>query len=146
MKTFTAVLLAVIFLASVSAMTVQEQRQMMIGVATDCKSKTGANDNDLSLLILKKPMTTHEGKCLMFCIMEGMGVMDAATRTLKKDEFIEYISIPAKGDQALIGKLSAIAEKCALITDDDSCEMAFKSAACIKTAMAAQKIKTDIGI
>lgn len=78
--------------------------------------------------------------------MEGMGVMDAETRTLKKDEFIEYISIPAKGDQTLIGKLSEIAEKCASITDTDSCEMAFKAAACIKAAMAAQKIKTDIGI
>ena len=72
--------------------------------------------------------------------------MDASTRTLKKNEFVEYISVPAKGDQALIAKLSDIAEKCALVTDDDSCEMAFKCAACVKSAMSAQKIKTDIGI
>ena len=78
--------------------------------------------------------------------MEGMGAIDGPTRALKKDEFIEYISVPAKGDQAIIAKLSEIAEKCAAVTDPDSCEMAAKAVACIRSGMAAQKIKTDIGI
>lgn len=41
-------------------------------------------------------MTTKEGKCLTFCIMTGVGIVDEDTRKLKKDEFVDYVKVPTK--------------------------------------------------
>lgn len=75
-----------------------------------------------------------------------MGLIDGPSRTLKIDEFKDYVSVPAKGNADIISKLTSIAQECSSITDPDNCEMAAKCAACLKAGMAANKIKTDIGI
>jgi hypothetical protein len=96
------------------------------------------------MLILKKPMTTKEGKCLTACIMEGMGIIEGLK--LNEKNFIEFISVAAKNDATIIQKMKDIAAVCSEISDADQCEMVAKSSACLKKGIAEKKIKVDFGI
>jgi hypothetical protein len=91
-------------------------------------------------------MTTKEGKCLIACIMESMGIVDGEKLKMNLDGFIEFISVPAKNDAGIIKKMTEIAKKCEEVSDPDKCEMAVKATSCVKKEMLAAKIKIDIGV
>lgn len=59
----------------VNSMTMAEQKQMLMGVAMECKASENASDDDLGKLVEKKTQDTKEGKCLLACIMEQMDVV-----------------------------------------------------------------------
>lgn len=59
----------------VNSMNAAEQKQMLMGIAQECKTTEDASDDDLGKLVEKKPPTTKEGKCLFACIMEQMDIV-----------------------------------------------------------------------
>lgn len=67
-----AVLMATVY---VDAMTLAEQKQMLMGIAQECKISEDASDDDMGRLLEKKAPETKEGKCLFACIMEQMDVV-----------------------------------------------------------------------
>ncbi|KAG5669160.1 hypothetical protein PVAND_017055 [Polypedilum vanderplanki] len=133
-----------IFIACSSAVTIQEQRQQMIAIATDCKTSTGASDTDLTMLVLKKPIATKEGKCLLACIMETKKLIDGTK--LNEKNFSDFVSIAAKNDVEITKKVTEIALECAKTDETDKCEMVAKFSPCLKKGMTTNKIKVDIGI
>ncbi|KAG5669158.1 hypothetical protein PVAND_017053 [Polypedilum vanderplanki] len=142
MKKFLVIFAA--FLVCCHGISIQEQKQMMVGAAQECKNEVGATDNELSLLILKKPMVTKEGKCLVACIMKSMGIVE--DQKMNEQNFIDFVSVAAKNDAGIIKKMREIASKCENIKDPDECEMAVMAIACIKKGITENKIKIDIGV
>lgn len=55
--------------------TMGEQKQMLLGIAQECKAIEDASDDDLSKLVEKKPPVSKQGKCLFACIMENMDIV-----------------------------------------------------------------------
>lgn len=54
-----------------------EMKKMFITIATDCKGREGASDDDMANLAAKKPPTSPEGKCVLACIFETIGVVSS---------------------------------------------------------------------
>lgn len=76
MKAFILLVVAVFSVAFVECrMTASEQKQMLMGLAQECKASEDASDADLSKLVEKKAPDTKEGKCMFACIMEQMDVV-----------------------------------------------------------------------
>lgn len=111
-------------------------------MAQECKASEGASDTDLSLLILKKPMATKEGKCMLACILEQAGISE--NDKWNEKGFLEFISVPLNADESKIKKVELISKKCqGLMTDTDKCELAAKGMECLRKALKKEKI--DIG-
>jgi hypothetical protein len=113
--------------------------------ATECVPEAKATDTDVSLLILKKPMVTRSGRCLLACIMRNLKIVDEVERKLNKEGFLEFITVAAKNDAEIIKKITDFAAKCD-IPNEDMCEQAVESLYCVKKAIADAKIKIDIGV
>lgn len=56
-------------------MDLAQQKQMLMGIAQECKETEDASDSDLGRLVDKKEQITKEGKCLMACILEQMDMV-----------------------------------------------------------------------
>ena len=69
------VVLAVVLSVAYVQSSEEETKQLFIVTAQECKTKEGASEDDFSNLVVKKPPTTHEGKCLGACIFEKMGIV-----------------------------------------------------------------------
>jgi hypothetical protein len=111
-------------------------------MAQECKVTEGASDQDMSLLVLKKPMVSKEGKCLYACIMEQLGAF--ADGKMVKSEFMEFAKVMVQGNAKALEKVRVIADGCENVTDADRCEAASKVRACVKAETS--KAKIDLGI
>lgn len=61
------------------ALSEEEMKKIFMETAMACKASEGASDDDFASLAAKKPPTTHEGKCLMACIVEKEGVVSCSS-------------------------------------------------------------------
>lgn len=52
-----------------------EGKEMLKGMAADCKEKEGASDADVEEMINKKIPTNKPAKCLNACMMDQFGVV-----------------------------------------------------------------------
>lgn len=52
-----------------------EGKEMLRGMASDCKTKEGASDDEVNGMINKELPTTQSAKCLNACMMEQFGVV-----------------------------------------------------------------------
>lgn len=80
MKVFVILATVVLSVVHVHSMNAAEQKQMLMGVAQECKATEDASDDDMGRLVEKKPPTTKEGKCLFACIMEQMDVVSIESK------------------------------------------------------------------
>nr|QGW50670.1 odorant-binding protein 6 [Propsilocerus akamusi] len=115
---------------------------MLMGMVQECKVSEDASDSELSMLIQKKAPTTKEGKCLFSCIMEQMDVLEDGK--LNKNGFMDLASTMSGGETKFMKLAEAIFTECALLNDDDRCELGVKIGACIK--IGGMKRKIDFGI
>lgn len=53
-------------------------------LATECQKTSGASDDELEKIIMHAKPETHDGKCMIACILETIGVV---SRLLKFLEF-----------------------------------------------------------
>lgn len=78
-KSVTFVLGVAILLVSwmdvCKAMDEAEGKEMLKGMAADCKEKEGASDEDVDLMVNKGIPTNKPGKCLNACMMDQFGVV-----------------------------------------------------------------------
>lgn len=78
-KSVTVVLAVVVLLVGWSdvcrAMDEAEGKEMLKGMAADCKEKEGASDDDVDGMVNKAIPTTKPGKCLNACMMDQFGVV-----------------------------------------------------------------------
>ncbi|CRK97183.1 CLUMA_CG010580, isoform A [Clunio marinus] len=125
----------------VKATTMAEHKQMLMGIAQECKANEDATDDDMGRLVEKKPPTTKEGKCLFACIMEQMDVIQDGK--LSKEGFLEFASVIIDGDAGKMKVAEELANECGAIRDDDRCELAYKAGGCVK--MAGMKRNIDFG-
>nr|AUF72960.1 odorant-binding protein [Anoplophora chinensis] len=106
--------------------------QQMEEYGTKCIDEVHATDADIAELVAHKvPPTSHEAKCLIFCIHKSFKMMteDGNPNT----EGVLQLMAPLKEtDSDIYEKFLKIAEKCSnsLEKDDDHCVTASNWAAC----------------
>ncbi|KAG5681627.1 hypothetical protein PVAND_011043 [Polypedilum vanderplanki] len=129
----------------------REQLQRMTKAAYKCKDIVNATDTDLSLLILKKPLTSREGKCLVGCIMIEVDILsdDNGKYSLNEDGWMKFVAETAKNDAEIIKKMQEITDGCKYLNDinqPDECELAMMAIGCQKEGMTKNNIKLELGI
>lgn len=70
-----------LLVAQAKSLTLAEHKSMLIGIAQECKATENASDDDMGRMVSKKAPETPEGKCLVACIMEEMGVVSLNFRS-----------------------------------------------------------------
>ncbi|XP_073828257.1 general odorant-binding protein 19d-like [Musca autumnalis] len=126
MKFFGVIVLLV---AAVGYIRAEElSKENLVVVAGVCKEEKGASDDDVAALKAHEAPTTHEGKCMVACIMEKFEML--ADGKLVKEKAIEVGVALFDDDEA---KATAVVESCeSLEVDDDPCEAAVQYGGCLK--------------
>ncbi|KAH8272275.1 hypothetical protein KR044_004214 [Drosophila immigrans] len=99
-------------------------------IAEECKTETGASDEDVQHMLQHEPTESHEGKCLRACAMKKFGIMDDAGK-LSKEHALELFKAVSKDDAEKEAAGVEIVEKCeAIEAPEDHCEAAAAYESC----------------
>ncbi|XP_053671798.1 general odorant-binding protein 28a-like [Anopheles nili] len=125
-----------VLIASASAQNekVDQAKEMLRGLAAECKTKEGASDADLEVFINDEPLATPQQKCLAACLMEQFGASDG--KSFQEAGFIEVGKMYLKDDSAKIELLTQIAADCKQVANADRCELAVQISTCLKDSAA----------
>ena len=75
MKPISSVLILIVAASLTLAINPEEKKAQMMKIVGECKGSTGASDDDVGKLMMHAKPSTHEGKCLMSCIMDNIGIV-----------------------------------------------------------------------
>nr|AIX97050.1 odorant-binding protein 4 [Dastarcus helophoroides] len=135
MKSYLVFLCVVVAANALSQEFKDKVMAKLQAAAEKCTEETGATADDIAGLIAKKPPTTHEGQCMIFCMHKIFKVQkdDGSTGG---EEAIKFLDPLKENDPALHDKMVQIYQTCANApTDPDPCVFATNLATCgIKTA------------
>ncbi|KAH8400045.1 hypothetical protein KR215_005902 [Drosophila sulfurigaster] len=99
-------------------------------VAQECKTETGASDEDVQHMLQHEPTESHEGKCLRACMMKKFEIMDDAGK-LSKEHALELIKHISKDDAEKLSAGAEIVDKCeAIEVPEDHCDAAAAYESC----------------
>ncbi|KFB36232.1 hypothetical protein ZHAS_00003343 [Anopheles sinensis] len=116
--------------ASVKADEVDDAKEMLRGLASDCKAKEGASDDDVDGFVNDVPPKTRTEKCLVACMQEQFGVSNG--KTFQVEGFLELSKVLMKGDDSKMETAKEIADDCKAMANDDRCELAVDILNCLK--------------
>lgn len=149
MKLILNILVVVLLSVCVNATTLEERRQMLIGIARECKVIEGASDADIGLLAAKKRPETMEGKCLFSCILERTNIVRLSNYllsdilclllifqikdgALNRENFLAAAAVILSGDEDKMNAAVELANECMHVRAADRCELAFKTGECVR--------------
>ncbi|KAG5667143.1 hypothetical protein PVAND_015140 [Polypedilum vanderplanki] len=126
MKFLSAVLILIVSAAMVKSIDPEEKKKMMMAAVTSCKASTGARDDDISKFMMHKDPETKEGRCLINCFFETMGIIKDG-KLLKEGILAWGKSMNAPDDI-----IQNILTECEALSDPDVCESGMKIGLCLK--------------
>lgn len=68
-------LLEIIFIVQTSSMTPEEEHEVIHGVMESCRDKESGSESDMKVLEKMGVPDTKEGKCILACIFETVGIV-----------------------------------------------------------------------
>ncbi|CAG9811310.1 unnamed protein product [Chironomus riparius] len=129
MKILLSILIVAAVTLSSQAKTREEMKAKWQALAAECQKSSGASDDDLEKIITHVKPETHEGKCMIACIFETMGVVkDGKICKEGLEAWQKESPIPAEVIQTAI-------TECEEITDADHCEAATQIGHCFKDTL-----------
>ncbi|RZB84934.1 PBP GOBP domain containing protein [Asbolus verrucosus] len=85
-------------------------KEMAKKMITECKTKSGASDADLEMLTKKKVPESHEGLCMLECLLDTSEIMDEGR--FSKDGMTEGFKMLAGDDEAKAKNFEELASTC----------------------------------
>lgn len=110
-------------------MSAEERLAIFKQMATDCKTKEGANDDDFNEVVARKLPTTKGSKCIHACIHEAIGIVK--DNKMHIDTAVEVTAKAYNNDEKAIAFIREVAHECSSVEDADRCELASKLFSCI---------------
>ncbi|KAG5667142.1 hypothetical protein PVAND_015139 [Polypedilum vanderplanki] len=136
MKFLSAVLILIVSAAMVKSIDLEEKKKMMMAAVASCKSSTGASDDDVTKLMMHKDPGTKEGKCMINCFFESMGMIKDGK--MNKEGLLAWGK--SMGDSEEI--IQKVLAECEDVSDPDVCESGMKIGFCLKQNI--KKFKPDM--
>ncbi|XP_023162265.1 general odorant-binding protein 19d [Drosophila hydei] len=100
-------------------------------VAEECKTETGATDEDVEHMMKHEPAESHESKCLRACMLKKFEIMNDEGK-MSKEHALEMIKLISKGDADMEAAATDIVDKCeAIEVPEDHCDAAAAYEKCI---------------
>lgn len=60
-------------------MSAADRQAIKVKLGAECQAKEGASDADMQALAKHEDPPSHEGKCVIACVMETIGVVGIST-------------------------------------------------------------------
>nr|UTN00812.1 odorant binding protein [Semanotus bifasciatus] len=110
---------------------VEKMKMKMQEVGAECVEKEKPNEDDIGLLIAHQMPTTHEGKCVIYCVYKYFNTINEDA-TINVEGGIEALQPLKENDEELYEKVAAILKKCtsSLTIDGDPCNTGAKLIEC----------------
>ena len=67
--------ITILVLNIVEAISIEKRRQILMTALNDCKAKENAPESDFEKIIATQLPETHEGHCLIACVLEDFGIV-----------------------------------------------------------------------
>uniref|UniRef100_A0A182QN26 Odorant-binding protein 13 n=1 Tax=Anopheles farauti TaxID=69004 RepID=A0A182QN26_9DIPT len=109
---------------------VEAAKEIMRGLAAECKNKEGASDDDVETFVEDKMPETRTQKCLAGCMQEQFGISNG--KEFQEDGFEEVAKMLLKGDEEKMKVAREIGNDCKDVKNDDRCELALDIMSCLK--------------
>uniref|UniRef100_A0AAG5CTT0 Odorant-binding protein 13 n=2 Tax=Anopheles atroparvus TaxID=41427 RepID=A0AAG5CTT0_ANOAO len=133
MKFFAVVSFCLAFaFVSVKTDDMEEAKEMLRGLAAECKKQEGASDDDVDGFVNDVPPQTRTEKCLAGCMQEQFGLSNG--KAFQEDGFVEISKMILKGDEQKMVVAREIAADCKDVANDDRCELAVDILNCVKAS------------
>ncbi|ALC49606.1 Pbprp2 [Drosophila busckii] len=141
--------LSMLLLLLVAAVAIQAKpheeltKEHVHEVAEECKAESGASEDDVEHLMKHEPAATHEGKCLLACVMKKFEILDDAGK-LSKEHALEMIKNLSKHGAEKDAAAEEIIDLCeAKDVPEDHCDAAAVYEDCIVAHMREHGISTE---
>ncbi|XP_017872625.1 PREDICTED: general odorant-binding protein 19d [Drosophila arizonae] len=100
-------------------------------VAEECKTESGATDEDVEHMMQHEPADSHESKCLRACMLKKFEIMNDEGK-LSKENALEMVKLSSKDDAEKEAAATEIVDKCEGIeVPEDHCDAAAAYEKCI---------------
>uniref|UniRef100_A0A182N543 Odorant-binding protein 13 n=1 Tax=Anopheles dirus TaxID=7168 RepID=A0A182N543_9DIPT len=109
---------------------VEAAKEMLRGLAAECKNKEGASDDDVEGFVDDKMPETRTQKCLAACMQEQFAISNG--KEFQQDGFVEVAKVLVKGDEKKMELAKEIGNDCKDVKNDDRCELAVDIMNCLK--------------
>ncbi|XP_058823631.1 general odorant-binding protein 19d-like [Topomyia yanbarensis] len=116
-------------------------KEMIRGLAQDCKASEGATDADVEDLVEDKMPETQVQKCFHSCMQQQFGISDG--KQFSKKGFVQISAMMFKKDEEKLNVAKEVAEECDGTANDDRCELAVDIMTCIRSGLEKRGITKD---
>ncbi|EDV95410.1 general odorant-binding protein 19d [Drosophila grimshawi] len=111
--------------------------------AQECKTETGATDEEVESMMKHEPADSHESKCLRACMMKKFSFMDDAGK-LSKEHALELVKLMSKDDADKEAAGAEIIDTCETIeVPEDHCDAAVAYQSCFLEHMQEHGLALD---
>ncbi|XP_021705225.1 general odorant-binding protein 19d [Aedes aegypti] len=118
-----------------------QAKEMMRGMAEECKKKEGATDEDVEALLEDKTPETEVQKCFLSCFQHQFQISDG--KRFNKDGFMQLSAMMFGEDQEKMATAEEIAEECSSVENADRCQLSVDIKECVEKAMDKRGIKME---
>ncbi|KAK7871446.1 hypothetical protein R5R35_010831 [Gryllus longicercus] len=131
MQAFLVVAVVFTLVATSSAETAEVFQKTIRPIAEGCKASAKATDEDVETVVHLKKDFTPEGKCLMACVLEAIGVMRDGTMASEEEILKPYRTLFAD-DPRRLSKADEVVRKCRAeaLQKSQKCDVAYVAAFC----------------
>ncbi|CAD7087143.1 unnamed protein product [Hermetia illucens] len=107
-------------------------KEFFIKVASECITDD-IKEDDIEAL-MKDDSASHEGKCLIACLMKKLGVLeeDGELSPINVNDLRQKIKSFGGDAEKALQIITAVADKCSSLKEEDVCETAYQIHLCVR--------------
>lgn len=114
-------------------MSVEERKAMEKSLLSECKTKEGASDADVTAAMAREMPATKPAKCMHACMVETIGLVKNGKPSA--EGAIELAKTAFEGNERAMNFVKEVSNECGAVEDADRCELALKMMICGKGVM-----------
>ncbi|XP_031634711.1 general odorant-binding protein 19d-like [Contarinia nasturtii] len=145
MKAFFAfVVFGVVFAVCMAAIAPEQRHEFEQKLIDECKGPSHANEDEIKSLQNHEVPQTHNGKCLLACIQEKLGILVDGKLSVEGAKAIG--AKKHEGNPKNTALFYEMVDECQTVADPDRCEAATKFMGCMVNAAVKRGVDPKEGL
>ncbi|XP_062565501.1 general odorant-binding protein 19d-like [Armigeres subalbatus] len=119
----------------------EQAKEMIRGMAEECKKQEGASDQDVEAIIDDKTPETQVQKCFLSCFQQQFQISDG--KKFNKEGFMQLCGMMFGEDEEKMSIAEEVANECVGVENADHCQLSVDIKECIEKAFDKRGIKME---
>nr|XP_019528891.2 general odorant-binding protein 19d-like [Aedes albopictus] len=119
----------------------EQAKEMVRGMAEECKKQEGATDDDVEAMIEDKTPETQVQKCFLSCFQQQFQVSDG--KKFNKDGFMQLCGMMFGDDEEKMKTAEEVADECSSVENADRCQLSVDIKDCVEKGLEKRGIKME---